>query len=92
MQADQLAVHTGSCATNSCPSRFWDSLFALIRSLSRPSEAAAYRFAVPFFAFPYFIRSNVFCRISTSLALLSFVRVDSIHFCSSAFLVGRSIS
>ena len=40
----------------------------------------------------YFIRSKVFCSRSRSLAPLTFARLDSIHFFSSAFFVGRSDS
>ena len=40
----------------------------------------------------HFIRSNVFWRISMSTGFPIFSRVWSIHFFSSAFLVGRSVS
>ncbi len=39
----------------------------------------------------YFIRSNVFCSSSRSLAFPTFSRVLSIHFFSNAFLVARSL-
>src|SRR6202045_5371688 len=39
---------------------------------------------------PYFMRSKVFCSVSTSDRLPVFSRVVSIHFFSSAFLVGLS--
>jgi hypothetical protein len=40
----------------------------------------------------HLIRSNVFWRISRSVALPDFSRVVSIHFFSNEFLVGRSVS
>ena len=40
----------------------------------------------------HFIRSNVFCNKAKSVGWPNFSRVVSIHFFSSAFLVGRSLS
>jgi hypothetical protein len=55
-------------------------------AMARPPSSTGWQRVLP----DHFIRSKVFWRSSRSLALPVFSRLLSIHFFSSAFLVGRS--